>query len=140
MIFRYEAAVYSENEVWRQLGDFYLEKYITSIKMLATLFVEHILKTLKKWKFHSASFVAAVYMVTFLFVVVCEHHATEEGDTVLVNHELLFAWFDLAVIVAYRGPEWLCVAVVIPHNRLVSSLLDTKCVYVLDCISDVYVW
>ena len=48
MIFRYEAAVYSENEVWRQLGDFYLEKYITSIKMLATLFVEHILKTLKK--------------------------------------------------------------------------------------------
>ena len=74
------------------------------------------------------------------FVVVCEHHATEEGDTVLVNHQSHFSWFDLAVVVAYRGPEWLCVAVVIPQNRLVSSLLDTKCVYILDCISDVYVW
>uniref|UniRef100_A0A0B7B8B3 Gelsolin-like domain-containing protein n=2 Tax=Arion vulgaris TaxID=1028688 RepID=A0A0B7B8B3_9EUPU len=28
----------------------------------------------------------------------------------------------------------------IPKNRLVISLLDTKCVYVLDCITDVFVW
>ncbi|GFS01023.1 protein flightless-1 homolog [Elysia marginata] len=28
----------------------------------------------------------------------------------------------------------------IPKNRLVSSLLDTKCVYILDCITDVFVW
>ena len=40
--------MYSENEVWRQLGDFYLEKYISSIKMHVTFFVEHIIKTLRK--------------------------------------------------------------------------------------------
>ncbi|KAK7111739.1 protein flightless-1 homolog [Littorina saxatilis] len=28
----------------------------------------------------------------------------------------------------------------IPGHRLVSSLLETKCVYILDCISDVFVW
>ncbi|XP_035825487.1 protein flightless-1 homolog isoform X3 [Aplysia californica] len=28
----------------------------------------------------------------------------------------------------------------IPKNRLVNSLLDTKCVYILDCITDVFVW
>ncbi|PVD37897.1 hypothetical protein C0Q70_00499 [Pomacea canaliculata] len=28
----------------------------------------------------------------------------------------------------------------IPKKQLVSKLLDTKCVYVLDCISDVFVW
>ncbi|XP_076458808.1 protein flightless-1 homolog isoform X1 [Babylonia areolata] len=28
----------------------------------------------------------------------------------------------------------------IPNNRLVNSILDTKCVYILDCLSDVFVW
>ncbi|XP_059178446.1 protein flightless-1 homolog [Physella acuta] len=28
----------------------------------------------------------------------------------------------------------------IPKNRLVNTLLDTKCVYILDCITDVFVW
>ena len=28
----------------------------------------------------------------------------------------------------------------IPKNRLVNKLLDTKCVYILDSITDVFVW
>ncbi|ESO93458.1 hypothetical protein LOTGIDRAFT_145300, partial [Lottia gigantea] len=28
----------------------------------------------------------------------------------------------------------------IPNNRLVQSLLDSKCVYILDCITDIFIW
>ena len=28
----------------------------------------------------------------------------------------------------------------IPRNRLTRELLDTKCVYLLDCLTDVFVW
>jgi hypothetical protein len=28
----------------------------------------------------------------------------------------------------------------VPHNKLVPTLLNTKNVYILDCLSDVFVW